>query len=66
MSFTQRVVNSWNSLPNTDVDAPTIQAFKWRLDKHWANQEIKYNYEANLDLLVRTSRNLQDLETQDQ
>ena len=30
--FTQRVVMHWNRLPNEDVDAPSLEAFKARLD----------------------------------
>ena len=30
--FTQRVVTHWNRLPKEAVDAPSLQAFKARLD----------------------------------
>ena len=30
--FTQRVVTRWNMLPKEVVDAPTLKAFKARLD----------------------------------
>ena len=30
--FTQRVVTHWNRLPNEVVDAPSLEAFKARLD----------------------------------
>jgi len=30
--FTQRVVTHWNRLPKEVVDAPSLQAFKARLD----------------------------------
>ena len=30
--FTQRVVTHWNRLPREDVDAPSLEAFKARLD----------------------------------
>ena len=30
--FTQRVVTHWNRLPKEDVDAPSLEAFKARLD----------------------------------
>ena len=31
-SFTQRVVTHWNRLPKEAVDAPSVEAFKARLD----------------------------------
>ena len=33
--FTQRVVNLWNALPVNLVSAPTVNAFKNRLDTLW-------------------------------
>ena len=30
--FTQRVMRHWNSLPKEAVDAPSLEAFKARLD----------------------------------
>ena len=33
--FAVRVVNLWNSLPEEVIDAPTLNCFKNRLDKHW-------------------------------
>ena len=30
--FTQRVVTQWNKLPKEAVDAPSLEAFKARLD----------------------------------
>ena len=41
-SFSQRVINSWNKLPNHVVTAPTIDTFKNRLDVHWE----QYHYET--------------------
>ena len=32
MFFTQRVVTHWNRLPKEVVDAPSLEAFKARLD----------------------------------
>jgi len=34
--FTQRVLRYWNRLPREVVDAPSLEAFKARLDGHWA------------------------------
>jgi len=47
-SFSSRVVNIWNSLPDSVVDADTINTFKSRLDKHWLNQDVVYNFYAEL------------------
>jgi len=46
--FTNRVVNTWNSLPNCVVSANTTNTFKTRLDrpKFWHNQDIIYNFWA--------------------
>jgi len=33
--FSARIVNIWNSLPNSAVDACTVNAFKACLDKCW-------------------------------
>ena len=47
-SFSNRVVNTWNSLPNWVVSANTTNAFKTRLDKFWHNQDIIYNFRAQM------------------
>jgi len=36
--FTRRVVNEWNTLPETVVEAPSLNSFKSRLDKHWSDR----------------------------
>ena len=33
--FSQRVISSWNSLPQHVVDATSVNTFKNRLDAHW-------------------------------
>ncbi|KFV06253.1 hypothetical protein N340_11763, partial [Tauraco erythrolophus] len=35
--FTQRVVKQWNRLPREVVDAPSLEAFKARLDEALGN-----------------------------
>ena len=39
-SFCSRVVNIWNSLPDSVVDADTHNTFKSRLDKQWLDQDV--------------------------
>ena len=34
----------WNSLPDSVVMADTVNQFKNRLDKHWANYAFLYDY----------------------
>jgi len=46
--FTARIVNIWNSLPNSVVDASTVNAFKARLDKFWSHQAVKFDFTADL------------------
>jgi len=42
------VIPIWNSLPNFVVSAGTINTFKNRLDKFWSDQDILYDYKADL------------------
>ena len=42
-SFTPRVVNMWNSLPDSVVNADSIDVFKSKFDKHWNSRAIKYD-----------------------
>ena len=39
-SFTSRIVNLWNSLPNNIVCADSTNSFKNRLDSHWRNEQM--------------------------
>ena len=41
--FSQRVINPWNSLPQEVVDAESINSFKGKLEKHWAEHPLRYN-----------------------
>ena len=47
-SFCSRVVNIWNSLRDSVVDADTLNTFKSRLDKHCLNQDVLYNFHSDL------------------
>ena len=46
--FSARIVNVRNSLPNSVVDACTVNAFKARLDKFWQHQSVKFDFTADL------------------
>ena len=48
-SFTVRVTNTWNCLPDTVVSAPSMNSFKNRLDKYWANQDVLYNFKSAMN-----------------
>ena len=43
-SFRHRIAAEWNRLPNEVVSAPSLNSFKHRLDKHWADHPSKYNF----------------------
>ena len=47
-SFTNRIVNIWNSLSNTVAEVDTVDKFKLRLDKFWMYHDIKYDFTAEL------------------
>ena len=48
-SFSHRVINAWNALPNHVVSAKTVKEFEKGLDEFWSHQEIKYdNHLANI------------------
>jgi len=46
--FSARIVNIWNSLPSSVVDACTVNASKARLDKFWQHQLLKFDFTADL------------------
>jgi hypothetical protein len=41
--FTNRVITPWNNLPEEVVTAPSVNSFKNRLDKHWAELPTLFN-----------------------
>jgi len=45
------MVNKWNSLLNSVVHAKSIDIFKKQSDKLWSNQEITYNYHAEIQVI---------------
>ena len=47
-SFTNRIVNIWNSLPNAVVNVDSVDLFKSKLDNFLMLQDVKYDYTVNL------------------
>ena len=45
-SFSVRIVKMWNALPEEVVLAPSTNAFKNRLDKHFHGKDIVYNFDV--------------------
>ena len=41
-SFNNRVGNTWNKLPEDVVMAPSLNAFKLQLNKHWSRHPSKF------------------------
>ena len=43
-----RVRTLRKSLPDTVVKAESVNSFKGRLDRFWNDQEVKYNWKADI------------------
>jgi len=46
--FSNRIIAVWNSLLNNIVNAESTKIFKNRLDRFWVNQEIKFDWHADI------------------
>ena len=46
--FTLRVPRLWNQLPERVVSAPSVESFKIRLDEHWQNNPLKWDYKFKM------------------
>ena len=47
--FSNKIVTTWNTLPNFVVKSESLNVFKNRLDKLWENQELLMDYRSVLD-----------------
>jgi len=54
--FSNRIIPIWNSLPYYVIAPPTTNAFKARLDKFWENQDLRYNWKADIFFTERRSK----------
>ena len=62
-SFSIRIANYWNKLPENIVNAPSINWFKNRLDKHWKDEELYYaNYKADISGSRVTYREIEEIQ----
>ena len=41
-SFSQRVVDHWNSLPDKVVEGSSVNSFKSSINKHWRDYTLKF------------------------
>ena len=46
-SFSQRIVDMWNSLPKQVIETKTVNTLKSQLNNHWKNLEIKFSPDVN-------------------
>ena len=51
-SFPNRIIPLLNSLPDYVVSSPTLNTFKARLDRFWENQQVRYNWKADIGPIV--------------
>jgi len=49
-SFSVRVLEHWNSLPQEVVMAPSVKTFEVRLDRFWKDQPMMFDYKEELHL----------------
>ena len=52
-SFRSRIVDQWNYLPSSIVDAPNLNLFKNKLDRLWMRENLIY--EPDVDIYERTT-----------
>ena len=43
-TFSQRIVNDWNSLSRKVVESPSVDSFKMNLDEYWSNKLYETPY----------------------
>ena len=58
--FSNRVVDIWNSLPDSVISAEIVFSFETRLDDYWKDQDILLEYESKINF--KRQANSQDKE----
>jgi len=46
--FINKIIAVWSSLRNDVVSADSTNSFKNRLDKFWFNQDLKFDWKADI------------------
>ena len=44
-SFSQRIINDWNDLPNKVVLSTSLNMFKSNLNSYWSSKSFKFEYD---------------------
>ena len=59
-NFTTRIISVWNNLSDSVVSlsADTVDTSKIRLDRFWIDQEIRYNWKADIRIGSRSQVNV--------
>ena len=47
-SFTNKVLDQWNNLPDSVVTAETVQSFESRLDELWKDSEVMHHHDCDI------------------
>lgn len=61
-SFSNRIVDNWNELPDLVIESDTVEKFERNLDKVWLSQEQKYNYKVPIKYKQPSHQNRQTFE----
>ena len=49
-TFVVRIVEIWNSLPESVIQTKTVKQFEIGQNEHWKHQECKYDFTANINI----------------
>ena len=60
-SFSNRIVDLWNSLPDSVISAETVFSFETRLYNYWKDQDILYKYESKINFKLQGNSQDEDL-----
>ena len=41
--FRNRIIKTWNSLPDLVISAPSLNSFKNKIDNYWENHPMNFN-----------------------